>query len=80
MPWDGMKRRAEDRGEESPETVLARIDERVKNISEKLTVHMVSFEVHKVDDDKNFSRITWLLGIGAGIMGTVQFIGFMIHK
>ena len=80
MPWDGIKRRSEDKGIESPEAVLARIDERTQNINEKLVAHMVSFEVHKVDDDKNFRGLYKTVYIGVGIVLALQFVGFMIHK
>lgn len=74
MSWDGIKRRAQDTGEESPEVILARIDERVKNMNEKLVVHMVSFEEHRHEDDKNFARIYKLVWIGVGVMGCIQFL------
>jgi hypothetical protein len=74
MPWDGIKRRSEDNGGESPETILARIDERLKNMNEKLLVHIVSFEEHRKEDEKNFAGIYKLVWIGCGILGAVQFI------
>lgn len=74
MTWDGIKKRAEDNGEENPEIILARIDERVKNMNEKLTVHIVSFEEHRKEDDKNFGGIYKLVWIGVGVIGAVQFL------
>lgn len=74
MVWDGIKRRSEDSGSENPEIILARIDERVKNINEKFTVHMVSFEEHRKEDEKNFSGIYKLVWAGGGIFGFVSFL------
>lgn len=79
MSWDGIKRRSEDDGGEAPETILARIDERVKNINEKLTLHMTSFEIHKKDDDKNFGGLYKLVYAGGGIFGFVSFL-IMVFK
>ncbi len=70
----------EDRGQESPQVILARIDERTKNMNEKLVAHMSSFETHKIDDDNNFKSIYRWVFIGVGIIGTLQFIGIMLHK
>jgi len=80
MPMNEWGRRMEDKGQDSPQVMLARIDERTKNMNDKLVAHMVSFETHKVDDEKNFSRVNWFIAIGVGIIGTLQFIGFMTHK
>ena len=77
---EGWGRRMEDKGQDSPQTMLARIDERTKNMNEKLIAHMVSFEVHKVDDDKNFRGLYRTVYIGVGIVLALQFVGFMIHK
>ncbi len=74
MTWDGVRRRSEDNGRESPEAILARIEERVNNISDKMTLHMVSFEEHRKEDDKNFAGIYKWVFIGVGIIGTLQFI------
>ena len=65
---------------ESNETLLARIDERVKNISDKMTIHMVSFEEHKIDDNKKFDGLNQKVWIGVGIIGTIQFISMFIHR
>jgi len=80
MPWDGIKRRLQDEGKEEPEVILARVDERVKNMNEKVTLHMVSFEEHKKEDDKNFAGLYRLVWIGVGILGTFQFIILAIKK
>lgn len=74
MVWDGIKKRAEDNGSESPDVILGRIDERVKNMNEKLTFHMVSFEEHKKEDDKNFNGLYKIAWGGAGIFGFVSFL------
>lgn len=73
MVWDGIKRRAEDNGGESPDVVLARIDERVKNMNDKLVIHIVSFEEHRKEDDRNFAGIYKLVWIGVGVLGCIQF-------
>jgi len=69
------QRRASDKGIESNDVILARIDERVKNISDKLVSHMVSFETHKVDDEGNFKSVNRLVWIGVGIISTLQVVG-----
>lgn len=74
MTWDGIKRRAEENGEEGPEVILARIDERVKNMNEKLIFHMVSFEEHKKEDDKNFSGLYKFAYIGVGAVGLLEIL------
>lgn len=79
MPWDGINRRAEDNGGESPKVILARIDERVKNMNEKLVVHMVSFETHKIDDEANFKSVNRWIFIGVGIIGTIQVLILAKH-
>lgn len=78
MPWDGIKRRSEDHGEEAPEAILARIDERTKNMGEKITAHMISFEEHRKEDDRNFAGIYKLVWIGVGVIGCIQF--FILAK
>lgn len=42
MPWDGIRKRAEDSGQEGPEVILARIDERLKNYVETFANHVHS--------------------------------------
>lgn len=79
MTWDKIKSKAEENGDESPQVVLARIDERVKNINEKITLHMVSFEEHKKEDDKNFGGLYKLVWAGGGIFGFVSFL-IMVFK
>lgn len=85
MTWDGMKKRISDDGGENLAVVLARIDERVKflkdeisSLGAKMTVHMVSFEEHKIDDNKNFKNVNWWIAIGVGIVGTLQTITIII--
>lgn len=53
---------------------LARIEERVKNMNDKLTFHLVSFEEHKKEDNSNFKSINRWVFIGVGIIGTLQFV------
>lgn len=74
MVWDGLKRRAEDSGNESPDVILARIDERTKNMKEKLDTHVRNFEDHVEKDDKNFAGLYKWMWIGIGIIGTIQFL------
>ena len=79
MSWDGIKRRADDSQGDSPEVLLARIDERTKNMNDKLVAHMVSFETHKIDDEKNFQNINKWIFIGVGIIGTIQVLILAKH-
>ena len=62
-------------GTESNEIILARIDERVRNINEKLVAHILSFETHKVDDEGNFRSVNRWVWIGIGIVSTLQVVG-----
>lgn len=80
MSWDGIKRRSEDSGGENPEIILARIDERVKNMNDKLTVHMVSFEEHKKEDDKNFNGLYKLAWMGGGVVSFISFLILIFKK
>jgi hypothetical protein len=80
MPWDGIYKRATDKGQEPPEVLLARIDERTENINEKLVAHMVSFETHKVDDDNNFKGLYKTVYMGVGIVLAIQFVILVFKK
>lgn len=79
MTWDGVKRRAEDSGSELPEVILARIDERVKNINEKFEDHSKDFNEHKKDDLKNFAGLYKWLWIGTGAISCLQFLILAKH-
>lgn len=74
MPWDGVRKRQEDSGGESPETILARIDERVKNLNDKFLLYYVDFQEHKKEDTKNFGGLYKLVWAGGGIFGFVSFL------
>lgn len=77
MPWDGIKRRSEDSGGESPETILARIDERQKNMNDKILLFYTDFQEHKQEDDRNFKIINRLIYAGGGIFGFLSFLILM---
>lgn len=79
MVWDGLRKIAQDQGRESPEIILARIDERVKNMNDKLLLHIVSFEEHKKDDDKNFGGLYKTVYTGVGIVVAIQFVLLLTH-
>lgn len=72
MTWDGMKRRSEDNGGESPDIILARIDERVKAMDTKLDGHMTKFDLHTEDDKKNFGGLYKIAYIGVGILVVIK--------
>lgn len=74
MVWDGIKRRAEDSGNESPDVILARIDERTKYMKEDLEKHVNNFNDHKSEDTKNFAGLYKWVWIGTGIIGSIQFL------
>lgn len=74
MPWDGIKTRSEDNGYESPEVVLARIDERTKNMKEKMDIHVENFDKHVEKDEKSFAGLYRLVWAGSGIFGFVSFL------
>lgn len=74
MTWDGMKRRSEDSGGESPDAVLARIDERVKSIKNDLSSHLEDFKKHKEDDTKNFAGLYKNQYIGYGVILAINFV------
>jgi hypothetical protein len=80
-PWDGMKRRAEDGGNESPDVVLARIDERVKSGVDKVSGLVNEFQKHVKDDEEAFKAIRDQAGkhamyiyMGMGILTALQFL------
>jgi len=80
MPWDGIKRRAEDKGEESPDVILARIDERVYNFTKKLDEHLIVFKEHVIEDKKNFDFLNKMVYIGFGAVGVLEIIFKMNGK
>lgn len=68
MPWDGMRKRSDDRGQDSPDVILARVDENIKFLkSGAETVRLQLFE-HEKKDEKKFDDIaTKLTGINKSI-------------
>ena len=78
MSWDGIKRRAEDNGMESPEVILARIDERTENMEGNFNKHVENFDKHVEKDEKNFAGLYKWVFIGVGIISTLQF--FILAK
>lgn len=86
MVWDGIKRRAHDAGEEGPEVVLARIDERLKSMNEKFTVHIDNFNKHVTEDEGSFKNLRDQIGkhaiyiyMGLGGVAVISAI-FNLHK
>ena len=81
MPdWDGIERRSMNGDSE----LLARIDERTKNIDAKLDAHAEAMKEHVIEDGKQWKRIDeinlriakWTgVGTGAG-----SIIGFIISR
>ena len=68
------------REEESQQTIIARIDERTKNINDKLTIHMMSFEEHKKDDNDKFDFINKTIWMVSGGACVVMFVLNWFHK
>lgn len=54
--------------------ILARMDERLKNIDQSLLNHFADFRIHTEKDDKRFGALNWFIGIGVGIISTLEFI------
>lgn len=79
MPWDGIRRRSEDTGKESPEIILARIDERTKNMQDQFDKHSDNFNKHVEKDENNFNGLYRLAWAGGGIFSFVTFM-IMIFK
>lgn len=76
-----FRRRAEDEGRESAQVVLARIDERVKNLDKKLDDHQNSFDSHVAEDKASFQIIRDQIGkhaifiyIAIGAVGVIKFL------
>lgn len=80
MPWDGIRRRAEDKGIESPEVILARIDERTANTDKNFEKHVTNFDKHVEKDEKNFAGLYKLVWAGGGIFGFVSFLIMVFKK
>lgn len=82
--WDGIKRRSEDNGGESPEVILARIDERVKNMNQKLDSHVDTFKTHVEEDKGSFKIIRDQVGKHAIFiymaLGGLAVIKFLFNK
>lgn len=74
MVWDGIRKRAQDKGTETPEILLARIDERTENMEEKINNHIDNFTKHEEKDDRNFAGLYKWVFIGVGIIGCLQFV------
>ncbi len=68
------RRRAEDQGKDSLQTVMARVEERVNNIDSKLDTHIDNFNIHTDKDEKNFAGLYKWGWIGIGILSTLQFL------
>lgn len=60
--WDGIKRRAQDGGDESSDVVLARIDERLKSMNEKFGSHIENFNKHIDEDETSFKTLRDQIG------------------
>lgn len=80
MPWDEIKRMSEDSGGESPQVILARIDERVKNLNDKFLIFYVDFQEHKKEDAKNFNGLYKLVWAGGGIFAFITFVITIVKK
>src|SRR5258708_1011109 len=50
MAWDGMRRRLEDKGQEPPEVILARMDERLANF-------IYVYDIHVQQNKEEFNEI-----------------------
>lgn len=77
MVWDGIQRRKTDSGTETTEMVLARIDERTKNLDFKINTHITHFDLHVEDDKKNFAGLYKIAYVGIGIMVVIKV--FLSH-
>lgn len=79
MPWNGLRRRAADQGKEDPMVILARIDERVANLSSNFTDHKDDFNAHRKEDKENFDKLNrayWVVIGGAGVVSVLVKIFF----
>lgn len=72
--WDGVKRRADDKGEESPAVILARIDERVYNFTKKLDEHLSSYNIFRAENKKDIDWLNKIVYIGFGAVGVLEII------
>jgi hypothetical protein len=73
-------RRASDNGKESPETVLARIDERVKNIILDNGAVKLDLIQHKEDDKRQFDEIKKNIYYAGGGVCVIVFFLNWFHK
>lgn len=72
-----LRRRAEDNNSESAQTILARIDERLKNLNKNFNDHLINYEAYTKANDANIRGIYKTLYIGIGGLGMLQFIIMM---
>ena len=79
--WDGIKRRADDMGKETPEVTLARIDENVQFLKAGAEVVRVQLDRHERDDDvkfkdlwKNVDGVKRNVWVASGAVGMLIFI------
>lgn len=71
---DQFRRRAEDRGEESAQIILGRIDERLQNLTHKLDSHLEKYDDHVSQNDRDIRGLYKNQYIGYGIIISFNFI------
>ncbi len=75
MPYEGEDRRRRTQDHDDVICILSVQTGILENLKELKT----DFKTHVEQDNKNFSKILWNLGMGVGIVLTVNaFIGFLI--
>lgn len=87
MAWDGIHRRAMDNEKESPETILARVDENIKFLksgAEAVRIQLYEHEKQdivkfKESDDKQ-NTILKNIYFASGGLAVVVFILNSLHK
>jgi hypothetical protein len=80
MVWDGMYKRASDAGKESPDVLLARIDENIKFLKSGAEVVRIQLNTHEINDEKKFDDINKSIWRASGIVtGAVAVIVFLVN-
>lgn len=67
-------KRAEDKGQDSPLVILARIDERTRNTDDKIDRHISKFEDHAKENSKDFGNLNRWMWMCMGALVLMKLI------
>lgn len=77
MPWDGIKRRADDFKANDHDTIIELV-QIIKNHIEHFEEHREDFHEHKNNDDKSFKFLNKTVYMGMGGLAMLQVLIMII--